>query len=319
MTITDILVQIYNRILPIIILLFIGKRLNQGAFLSPETIAEIKKLVVNLALPAVLFTSFLTMTIEPAYFWFVPLLLIIEGGMFLIGTFLHQRLSIQGEYFPFLITGFEYGMIGVSLFAAAYGFGQLGKIAIIDFGQELFVWFIYIALLARKREGSTNLKSLLKMFATSPVILAILSGITLNLSGIAQILVSAPLFEGVLNAITLVGSLTVPLILIVVGYGIQIDRTEIQYPLRAILIRLGILIPAALIINRTIIRGWLGLDSGFEAAFFTLMILPPPFILTLFMDQKLTDERRRIDNTLMLHTIASIAVFIVYYAFHPTI
>ena len=308
---------IFNRITPIILLLLIGKWLNKKAFLTPETINGLKKMVVNLALPAILFMSFLTMEIEIAYFWFIPLLLLIGIILYLIGSAIHTRFSIAGEYFPFLITGFEYGMIGVSLFSAAYGAGQLGKIAIIDFGQELFVWFIYMALLTRKREGSTDLKGLLKMFITSPVILSILSGITLNLLGVSNLLLQAEFLQGIFNTIELVGSLTVPLILIVVGFGIQIDRSEFAYSLRVILIRLGILIPLTLLVNRFFISGWLGLDSGFRAAFFTLMILPPPFIVTLFMDQQLIEERHRIDNTLTLHTLATIAVFIMYYAFNP--
>ena len=310
---------IFNRIAPIILLLAIGKLLNKKAFLSPETINEMKKLVVNLPLPAILFMSFLTMEIETSYFWFIPLLILIGLALFLIGSVLHKRLSIEGEYFPFLITGFEYGMIGVSLFSAAYGVDQLGKIAIIDFGQELFVWFIYMALLTRRREGSTNIKSLLRMFFTSPVILAILSGITLNLLGAGKWLLQADFMQGVFSTIQLIGSLTVPLILIVVGYGIQLDRREFAYSLRVILIRLGILIPLSLLVNRFFISGWLGLGDGFKAAFFTLMILPPSFILTLFMDQKLTKERHRIDNTLTLHTLATIVVFIVYYAFNPLV
>ena len=310
---------IFNRIAPIILLLAIGKLLNKKAFLSPETINEMKKLVVNLPLPAILFMSFLTMEIETSYFWFIPLLILIGLALFLIGSVLHKRLSIEGEYFPFLITGFEYGMIGVSLFSAAYGVDQLGKIAIIDFGQELFVWFIYMALLTRRREGSTNIKSLLRMFFTSPVILAILSGITLNLLGAGKWLLQADFMLGIFSTIELVGSLTVPLILIVIGYGIQLDHSEFAYSLRVILIRLGILIPLSLLVNRFFISGWLGLGDGFKAAFFTLMILPPSFILTLFMDQKLTEERHRIDNTLTLHTLATIAVFIVYYAFNPLV
>ena len=311
------LLLIFNRIAPIILLLLIGKLLNKRAFLTPETINEMKKLVVNLALPAILFMSFLTMEIETAYFWFIPLLILIGITLYLIGLLLHKRLSVTNEYFPFLITGFEYGMIGVSLFSAAYGINQLGKIAIIDFGQELFVWFIYMALLTKKREGSTDLKGLIKMFITSPVILSIISGITLNLLGVPELLSQAIFLQGIISTIELVGSLTVPLILIVVGFGIQLDRNEFAYSLRVILIRLGILIPLALLVNRFLISGWLGLDSGFRAAFFTLMILPPPFILTLFMDQRLTEERHRIDNTLTLHTLASIAIFIIYYAFNP--
>lgn len=313
------IIIIFNRIVPIIILLIVGKWIQKKAFLSEETVSELKKLVVNFALPAVLFISFLYVDLQLVYIWFVPIILGICLVLYLLGIIIQKSMNIRGEYFPFLITGFEYGMIGVSLFGAAYGLEQLGKIAIIDFGQEMFVWFIYMALLTRKREGNTNMLELVKMFATSPVIIAIFTGIILNLLRLPEVLDIVPFAEGILGGIELIGSLTVPLILIVVGYGIQIDKQEFAYSARVILIRLAVNISAAILLNRFVIDGLLGLDKGFQAAFFTLLILPPPFILTLFMKQDLIQERHSIDNTLTLHTISTICVFIVYFALNPVI
>lgn len=313
------ILQIFNRIAPIIFLLAIGKWIQKKAFLSGDTISEIKKFVVNFSLPAVLFISFLYVDLQPAYIWFLPIMLGLCALLYLLGTVLHTQLKVKGEYFPFLITGFEFGMIGVSLFGAAYGMDKLGKIAIIDFGQEMFIWFIYTSLLAMKREGNTNLKELVKIFATSPPIIAILLGITLNLFGIPKLLDDIILTEGLLAAVELIGGLTVPLILIVVGYGIKIDKQVFAYSARVILIRLMVNIPAALLLNHFVIGGLLGLDKGFQAAFFTLLILPPPYILTLLMKQDLVAEGHSVDNTLTLHTLVTIIVFIIYYAFNPVI
>jgi malate permease and related proteins len=310
---------IINRIAPIIILLGIGKLFQVKKFISAETVVELKKLVVNFALPAVLFTSFLFVDLQTEYFLFVPMILVYCVLLYLLGLGLHRLLKVKGEYFPFLITGFEYGMMGVSLFGAAYGLSQIGKIAIIDLGQETFIWFIYVALLIRKRDGATSAGNLLKMFATSPVIIAILAGLVLNLVGLPRVIENIPLGNGVLNAIELVGSLTVPLILIVVGYGIQIDMNEFFYSARVILIRLLVNIPAALLLNHFVVRGLMGLDLGFQAALFTLLILPPPFILTLFMKQDLKEELHSVDNTLTLHTLVTIVIFIIYYALNPVI
>jgi len=313
------MIDIINRITPIIILLFVGKVFQLKNVVSQKTVFDIKKIVVNLALPAVLFTSFLHIDLQPEYFWFLPMILIYCLLLFFLGAGLHRGMKVKGEYFPFLITGFEYGMLGVSLFGAAYGLNKIGNIAIVDLGQETFIWFIYVALLIRKRDGETDIGKLLKMFATSPVILAILAGLLLNLLNLAQILDSALFFGGLLDAIGLIGSLTIPLILIVVGYGIKIDRHELFYSLRVILIRLLVNIPVALLLNRFFVRGLLGLDRGFEAALFTLLILPPPFILTLFMKQDQKEELHSVDNTLTLHAIVTIIVFIFYYALNPVI
>jgi predicted permease len=313
------LVQIINRIAPIIILLAIGKLLQVKQFIRPSTVIDLKKIVVNLALPAVLFTSFLTVDLQTAYFLFVPIIVVYCVLLYLLGVGLHRLLKVKGEYFPFLITGFEYGMMGVSLFGAAYGLGQIGKIAIIDLGQETFIWFIYVALLIQKRDGETNAINLIKMFATSPVIIAIVAGLVLNLAGLSEMIGSLPLVNGLLNAVELVGSLTIPLILMVVGYGIQLDMKEFVYSARVILIRLLVNIPVALLLNHFFVRGLMGLDAGFQAALFTLLILPPPFILTLFMDQDRKEELHSVDNTLTLHTLVTIVIFIIYYALNPVI
>lgn len=311
--------QIINGIAPILILLLIGVFLRKTSLISAQTVIDLKKIVVNLALPAVLFTSFLTMDLQSKYFWFLPILFGYCLLMYLLGRLIQRLRKSDQSFFPFLITGFEAGMIGVSLFGAAYGLEEVGKFAIIDLGQELFIWFVYVALLMHQREGQTKPLGLIKMFATSPVIIAVFSGLLLNLVGLPQLLQSTPIFQGFLTTINLIGALTVPLILFVVGYGIQLDLQELLFSAQVILIRLGISIPAALLINRFVVRGWLQLGIGFEAAFFTMLILPPPFILTLFMDQDKTEDIHRIDNTLTLHTLISIIVFIIYFALNPTI
>ena len=313
------MITIVNRIAPIIILLVIGKVLQSKAFISDETIAGIKKLVVNVALPAVLFLSFLTVDFQPRFFLFIPAIFAYCVLLYLLGRVLQRPLRFEGEYAPFLTTGFEYGLIGVSLFGAAYGLEQLGKLAIIDLGHEIFIWLFFVVLLINKRDGGTDMRKVAGLFARSPVILAILASLALNLSGLSERLVTSPWAGGFMATLELVGGLTVPLILIVVGYGIRLDGNEIFYSVKIVLVRLAINIPVALLLNRFVIRGLMGLDPGFEAALFTLLILPPPFVLNLFMNQDLKDELHRVDNTLTLHTIISVFLFIVYYALNPLI
>ena len=312
-------VQIINKILPIILLLLTGKWIQTRKLISESSVADIKKIVVNLALPAVLFLSFLNVELRPSYIWFIPVMMGYCVLLYFLGIFIHKHSKIDGHYFPFLITGFEYGMMGVSLFGAAYGLGHIGKFAVVDFGQEMFIWFIYTALLVQKRDGSTQLVKLFKMFATSPVIIALFAGVLLNIMGIPDKIDAVPGTAGILSAIDLIGSLTIPLILLVVGYGIQLDWWELFYSARVILIRFAVNIPAALFLNHFLIEKLMGLDQVFKAGLFTLLILPPPYILSLYMKQDLKEELHRVNNTLTLHTIATILIFIIYYAFNPVI
>jgi len=165
------LIDIINRIAPIVILLFIGKLLSKKNVISENTVAEIKKLVINLALPAVLFTSFLNIELQPNYLWFLPIIIIYCLLLYFLGVVLQRVFKTKSKYFPFLITGFEYGMIGVSLFGAAYGLDHLGKLAVVDLGQEFFIWIFYVGVLSYKQgEGADPKMGLFWCWGNSPAL-----------------------------------------------------------------------------------------------------------------------------------------------------
>lgn len=311
-------IQIINRVLPIVLLLALGYGLRTRRFLSQSTVDELRKFVVNITLPAVLFISFLEIELKSAYLVIFGLMFGLCVLLFLLGQLLKRQLKIAQEYFPFLTTGFEYGMLGVSLFGSAYGLEKIGTIAVVDLGHEIFIWFVFLPLLLMKRDGRQSLGGIGRSFITSPVVLAILASLALNLLGAAEALGTLPVTGAVMTTLGFLGNLTIPLILLIVGYGIQIDRHGLRTSLSLVGLRLALLIPLALLINVFVIRGLLQLDPYFEAAVFTLLILPPPFIVPLYARPNLPlAEIQTINNVLMLHTVISIALYIVYFALNP--
>ena len=304
--------QIINRVLPILMLISLGHWIQRRNFLAASTVEGLKKIAVNLALPAVLFISFLQIELKPAYFVVFCVLFLLCLGLFWLGKFLQRRLHIEHAYFPFLITGFEYGMLGVSHFGTAYGLENIGAIAVVDLGHEIFIWFVFLALLLVKRDGLQNPRQLVQAFFKSPVIIAILAGIILNVAGVQESLYSLPVTGALMSTLQFLGNLTIPLILIIVGYGIKLDRHGVKDALRVVLIRLAILIPLAFVLNLFLIRNLLHLGRPFEAALFTLLILPPPFIVPLYARPEMIEEKRYINNVLTLYTVVSIAIFALY-------
>ena len=169
----------------------------------------------------------------------------------------------------------------------------------------------------KEREGIQSSSQLVKAFFKSPVVIGVLLGIILNIIGAQRILYDFPLTGAVMTTLQYLANLTIPLILIIIGYGLKLDRTGITEALPVVLIRLVILIPLALLINAVLIRGMLHLAPAFEAALFTLFILPPPFIVPLYVRPDLDEEKRYINNVLTLYTIVSIIIFTVYLALNP--
>jgi len=312
-------ILIINRVLPILLLIFLGNWIRRKNFVTENTVNDLRKLVVNLALPAVLFISFLGIEFKSSYFFIFGFTFTLCILLFLLGKFLEKQFKIEHPYFPYLMTGFEYGMLGISLYGSAYGLERIGYIAIADLGHEIFIWFVFLPLLLMKRDGVQNVGGLAKTFLTSPVVIAIIASIILNILGLVEFLYRAPITGGFMFTLEFLANLTIPLMLIIIGYGIKLDRYGIKEASTVVIIRLAILLPLALIINAVVIRKLLGLPPAFEAALFTLLILPPPFIIPLYTPPNIGDEKRYINNVLTLYTVVSISIYIVYFALNPLI
>jgi predicted permease len=316
----DSTIRILNQALPILILIAIGYWTRHRNFLAETTIDELRKIVVNLALPAVLFISFLGIELKPSYFVIFGVIFLLCILLFLLGLCLKKLLKIRDVYFPYLITGFEYGMLGVSLFGAAYGLEKIGYIAVVDLGHEIFIWFVFLPLLLIKRDGAQNPKTIIKSFLSAPVVIAILVSLLFNVLGGKIWLYQLPITGAIMAALEFLANLTVPLILIIVGYGIQISRIRLKEVLLVVLIRLGILLPLVLFLNSYLVRDFLRLDRLFEVALFTLLMLPPPFIIPLYAHSDLDiEERQHINNVLTIHTMISVLIFLVYFAINPVL
>jgi malate permease and related proteins len=309
--------DIISQVLPILLLLGMGHGLRRTGFISETTVGDLRKIVVNLALPAVLFTSFLEVGFDLTDAAIVLVTFAICVVLYEIGKALQPRFGAGHEYFPFLMTGFESGMLGISLFGSAYGLSRVGYFAVVDLGHELFIWFVFLALLLAKRDGIQTPGRLLGAFVRSPVIIAILTGIAASLLGWRDALYDGPIVGGVMNTLVFLAALTVPLILLIVGYGIRLDRQGVREALAPVSIRLAIVLPFALLLPVSLVNSFLDGNEYSQAALFTLLILPPPFIIPLYMKPGIPDEQRYVNNVLSLYTVVSIGLFVAYVAVNP--
>ena len=266
-----------------------------------------------------IFLSFLNIELKSSYFIIFAFTFLLCVLLFLLGQVIKKQFNIRYSYFPYLTTGFEYGMLGVSLFGAAYGLEKIGYIAVADLGHEIFIWFVFLPLLLIKRDGMQNPKEIVKSFLSAPVVIAILTSILFNILDGQKLLYQLPITGALMTTFEFLGNLTVPLILIIVGYGIKINRAGLKDALLVVFIRLGILIPLALLLNilsnTRIFCNWI---SYLKLALFTLLILPPPFIVPLYARPNLSgEEKQYINNVLTIHTIISVTIFIIYFVVNP--
>ncbi len=82
--------------------------------------------------------------------------------MVVLGQYIGKLLRIRSPYFALMMTGFEMGMFGYAVFVSFQGEAHLGKIALIDLGQVVFVFTILMALMIKHRDGAAKGSDLLK-------------------------------------------------------------------------------------------------------------------------------------------------------------
>ncbi|MCO6453320.1 MAG: hypothetical protein J5I90_21235 [Caldilineales bacterium] len=306
-----------SKVLPIFLLILLGVVLRRIRLLSVGTVEDLRKLVVNVTLPAALFLAFAQVSIELQYLFIVILMFLACWLVLMLGRFLGSPLQISSPILPSLLTGFEAGMMGYAIFAAVYGQENIYKFGIVDLGQVLFVFFILVPGLVRLSAGAQPFRATIISFFKTPVILAIVGGLLFKQLGLTELFSSQPLTNSILETLRLVGGMTTPLVAIVIGFGLQFKAGSLGYPLRTVAVRLLVWIPFGLAMGYLIMGNWLGLDPVFQAAALTMVILPPPFVIPLFMSNSDGDDTDYVLNTLTLATLVTLVAYTIVPVLFP--
>jgi len=302
--------------LPIIFLVLAGILIRATHLIQPEAVADIKKLVVNVTLPLLLLKAFATMTFELRYLLIVSIIFLACTLVMVLTARLRFVPGLTSRYASYLMAGFEAGMLGYALFSSIYGAENISRFAVIDLGQVLFVFFVLITRLKFQQERRLNASETLLTFLKSPVIIAILAGILMNLSGAYLALAGWPITGSLLKTAEILAGLTTPLVALVIGYELRFQRGGLLQPFLTVLIRLGVWVVLALALNHLVIRQLLGLDRLFEAAVLLMALLPAPFVIPLYLQESDLSERDYILNTLSLGTVAALVGAIVVRMFY---
>jgi predicted permease len=309
----SVVTEIVVRLSPVFLLIGIGVWVRKIGLFSPETIDGFKKLIINISLPAILFFAFLDIDLHVSYLVIFAVVFAVCCLLYGLGFLIKKLFNIQSSYVPFLTTGFEFGMMGAVLYGAAFGMQNIKYIGLIALGHEFFIWFVYVTLLKIKTQGRSNLPATLKNFITSPVIIAIMLGLLCNLLGLKGVLEQFIASKAVFHTLEYLAGLTVPLILIIIGYNLQLDSGLLKKGVPFMLARMAVILCFFFLIDILVFNMLFRFDPLLSAALFVFFILPPPFILPLFIKKEEKEELAYVNGILVLYTVASIIAYSLYF------
>ena len=297
----DKLISVISTALPVFLALAMGMMCRSKGFLTRDGVDTLKKVIINLTLPFVLFNSFATAEYTLSAL-ILPVIVFIVCTIMLALGFLWVKVSGSGSKLaPFLASGFEAGMLGFSLFALLFPGESASKFAMLVLGQEIFVFTLYKMLLT----GKTSVKAIIDDFLTSPTLIAVVLGIIVGATGLYGRLVEWGI-GGIVNSVT--GFISAPtgmIILLAVGYDLVIREIPWKQTAGLIAMRLGIagvMLAGLILLNRTVLNGMI-----FEGAAVLLFILPSPYVIPIFSDEPA--ERVQISSALSALTLVTMILF----------
>ena len=300
----DKLIAIIQTALPVFLALALGMLCRQKNFLSREGVDALKKVVINITLPAVLLNAFATAEYTLSTIAIPVMVFILCCVALVLGYGLVKLFRIKSKLAPFVSTGFEAGMLGYALFVLLFPQESSAKFAILDLGQTLFVFTLFKILLS----GKTDLKAIGRDMAATPILWAVLAGVILGTTGLYKALDSWGV-GGILDSATsFVSAPTGMIILLTVGYDLVLKEIPWKSTAGLIALRLGVMaaiLAIMILLNRTLLGGVM-----FEGAAVLMCILPPPYVIPVFGDEP--KERVQIASALSALTLITILLFAAY-------
>jgi len=300
--------ELLRRFLPIFLLMAIGFAAKQKKLFSDTVIEGLKSLIIKIALPAVLFDAFSTMTLQVSYLWLFLIVFLYCGLLYVLGNGLHRLFprTFDRGYTKGYMTGFEFGMIGVGLFGAIWGMDKLPVIILIAFGHELFIWFFYVPLISRSADGSFRFRETAGQLLKMPTIIAIILGVAVNLTGVRHWIEGNVVGQSIFAVIDFLKPVVSPLILIVIGYTMVFRRTDLKKTAAYILSRIGLVLGLGFAALKAVTGLLPALDTAvFTQAFFAFILLPAPYILPLYIRDR--GEADFFTQLLVYSTVVSLA------------
>ena len=303
-------------LLPVVLLMAFGAGLGRSGFLTDPLIEGLRRLVVSISLPALLFSAFSRLYLAPSFFILALVVFASCGLMGLVAGPIAKKLNLMRPASVLLFQGYEAGMLGYALFSALYGSSFIYAFATADLGHVAYVFTVLMAqLIAGETGGKIEPLPLLKRLATSPVFVSIAAG-----------LLAAAVVPGAFNmpwakdgflapTLSAVGSLTTPLVCIVVGYGLK-DGFGVAHHwsgfascVKMVAVRFLASFAIGAVVALLVVPA-LGFGKAYPLAVMTLFLLPPPFVVAVFRSKGA--DSAYVSMTLSLHTLVSmIAVFVV--------
>ncbi len=213
-------------IVPIFVVVLLGVYARCRAVLTGEQVHGLQQFVVKFCLPCVLFISCLSASIEPqAITSMLCAVVTVFCGSLL--AFQMRRKVFPQHNLPMLFAAQESGMLGIPLYMTLFGAEAMFCLGVLDVAQA-FVAIPVIALLTIDPGQSASVLKIIRNVLRSPLLLAALAGLFLNLSGAMEWMNELGFGAIVTETTSFLAQPVSAAMLFSVGYSFSLDKENRQ-------------------------------------------------------------------------------------------
>ena len=304
--------QILSMVLPVLTMILLGRLCAVQGILNDERHAGLKSIIGDILLPVVLFNAFFTAQYDGK-------LLLVFAMVFsscllalIAGYALKRFVKPYDRYMPLLMTSFEGGMLGYALYALVAGQSQTAVYAMVDIGQTMFAYTVFLAALKSAEGGKMSPKAMVHNMVTNKAFLGMTAGIVLGAAGVYKAI--APTNFGIVltELISFITAPTSALILLVVGYQLNFSRKLMKPVAITLALRTGVMLAIFGVVS-AMLFAIIEYDKMLMLALMLQYTLPAPFIIPLFADLK--GDGEYVSTSLSMGTLVSVVLFVFVAAF----
>lgn len=300
------------KVLPVIILIALGYFIRRKKLLTNEEMGGLKKLVIKIALPVLLFHIFVDMDLKFEYIGVVSVMITFCVTLFVIGILIRKFKPSIGKGFPYILPGFAFGLMGLALYQTAFPDLPVSDYSVFGMGHELFIWMILLTVMqVDLKADAFSPKKLLEVFK-SPLVLSVLLGIGLNILGVKEIIDNNGILSSFYAVVPLLTSIGTPVILIYCGFELAFDGEHIKQSVIYLVLRRVIVYVLGALFVWLIYPLVTTVDRQFVINWFMLLMISPPLSMGMLVGTYGEEsDAEIINNTVVMDTLLSIVTYIV--------
>jgi len=302
------IINILKMVLPVIIAIGLGLICNKKQLIGSSGLGALKTIISKITLPVVLFNAFFTAEYNISVLLVFVIIFCACGLALTVGYLFRPLIKPYHTFMPFLLTCFEAGMLGYALYGVLVGTEHSSTFAMIDIGQTMFAYTVYLALLQSTDGRKATTKGIVTNMLKNPAADGMLLGILFGILGLGKIVLSSPMSGIYTQLASFITAPTAFIVLIIIGYELSLKK-KLLHPV-FITVGLRLLLYAVLLgLVSIILFSIIPFDKNLMIALMIMFSLPAPFVIPIFVDVK--NDGEYISTSLSMSTLCTIGLFMV--------